>query len=102
MEVQARSVDPAFRKACQDKCKNYKSSLKSVKADLDRLAEGADRSDLMSMSNKEAQMQMDQQKRLISTTDKLQKGKDTLEATRLQLLETEEVGETGVCSQYCM
>ena len=47
MELQARSVEPSSRKACQDKCKNYKSTLKSVKADLDRMIEGADRSDLL-------------------------------------------------------
>jgi hypothetical protein len=47
MEIQARSVDPASRKACQDKCKSYKSSLKSLKGDLDRLSEETDRADLM-------------------------------------------------------
>jgi hypothetical protein len=31
MDVQARSVDPSYRKTCQEKCKTYKASLKSVK-----------------------------------------------------------------------
>ena len=50
MEIQARSVDPSSRKVCQDKCKGYKSSLKSLKGDLDRLTEETDRADLMSGS----------------------------------------------------
>jgi hypothetical protein len=97
MELQARSVEPAVRKACQDKCKTYKGSLKSIKADVDRLTEGADRDSLMGGTAAERELSRDQERRLLNTTDKLQRGKNQLEETRKQLAETEEVaiGITG-------